>query len=302
MSTLLHQFVRGIWAMRPEAADAYMGQVRDIMMGRIQPKSARNDAQMKEETGLCFFTQDGRRLEVGREPIAPEPGLVAVVNITGPIMKDDYCDSPGMSTMARWMQEFENTPEVEGVVINADSPGGNGYGMLALTEQLERMQKPVVTLVSHGMACSAMYGIASATDMVFTNSEVDEVGSIGTYVRLVDPRGAWEKEGFKLHTIKATRSTDKNALVEEAFKADPADQDDEHYKAIRAQYIDPFNEHFIALVKRNRPGVAESALTGRVFMSNEAMQQGLIDATGKTLSDAVAAVRELATKRKTANN
>lgn len=302
MANLIHQFVRGIWAMRPEAADAYMGQVRDIMLGRTTASSPKNDAVMKEETGLCFYTQDGRRLDVGGGPIAPEPGLVAVVNITGPIMKDDFCDSPGTNTLARWMQEFESTPEVDGVVINADSPGGNGYGMLALTEQLERMQKPVVTLVSHGMACSAMYGIASATDMVFTNSEVDEVGSIGTYVRLLDPRGAWEKEGFKLHTIKATRSTEKNALVEEAFKADPSNQDDEHYKSIREQYIDPFNEHFIALVKRNRPGVSESALTGRVYMSADALKEGLIDATGKTMTDAVAAVRDLAAKRKTANN
>ena len=102
--SLLHQFVRGIWAMRPEAADAYMGQVREIMMGKPEPQNERRtDAQMKEEVEMFFMTVDGRRLDVGQEPIAPQPGLVAVLTINGPIMKDDYCDSPGTSTMARWM-------------------------------------------------------------------------------------------------------------------------------------------------------------------------------------------------------
>lgn len=299
MRSLLHQLAFGIWAMRPEAAEAYMPQVFDVMSG-VRPvmTESRKEAELMEEAQLCFYTVDGRRLDAREGPIEPEQGLIAVMSVNGPIMKDDFCGAPGTSTMSRWLAQFEATPEVAGVVLRADSPGGNGYGMLTMTGQLERMTKPVATIVEHGMACSAMYGIAAASDLVFTASAVDEVGSIGTYVRLMDLNGFYADKKVNIHTIKATRSADKNALVEEAFKADPKNADDPHYKAIREQYIDPFNDHFIELVQRNRPGVKDEngVLSGKVFMSADALKYGLIDSTGQTLDGAIAAVRELSTQ------
>ncbi|HRD54621.1 MAG TPA: hypothetical protein PKY96_18435, partial [Flavobacteriales bacterium] len=103
--------------------------------------------------------------------------------------------------------------EIVGVVLNIDSPGGNGNAMNLMANQVERMRKPVVGLVSHGMACSAAYGIGSACDLMMTSGPMDEVGSIGTYVRLHDWSGADEKDGLKVHEIYATRSVEKNNLV-----------------------------------------------------------------------------------------
>lgn len=298
-ASLLHQFAFGLWAFRPDVAEAFVPQVYDIMMGKTPVShDARTEAQLMNEVQLCFYTADGRRMDASAGEVMPESGLVAVLNLSGPVMKDDFCGAPGTSTMSRWLSDFEATPEVLGVVLRTDSPGGNGYGMLTMTGQIERMSKPVVSIVEQGMACSAAYGIAAAGDMIFTSNAVDEVGSIGTYVRLADFRGAFEEKKIKLHTIKATRSSDKNALVDEAFKADPNDPNDPHYKAIREQYIDPFNEHFIELVQRNRPGVKDEhgVLSGKVFMSADALKHGLIDSTGQTLESAIATVRELATK------
>lgn len=302
MKSLLHQLAFGIWAFRPEAVSAYMPQVQEIMLGNGPAMASRqNEKELMLEAGLCFYTLDGRRLEAGVDEVQPEPGLVAVLNVSGPIMKDDFCGAPGASTMSRWLAQFEATKEVQGVVLVADSPGGSGYGMNMMSAQLERMQKPVVSIVQHGMACSAMYGIACTSDLLMTESAMDEVGSIGTYVKLADYAGNDEKRGVKYHEIYATRSTEKNSLVREAFKADPTNQDDPHYKAIREQYIDPFNESFISLVQRNRPGVKDEngVLSGRVFMSADALKYGLIDSTGETLESAIAAVRQLATKQPT---
>jgi protease-4 len=300
MRSLLHELALAIWAFRPDAVSAYTPQVREIMQGRgSQNTTTRAEAELMREAQLCFYTADGRRLEAGVDEVTPESGLVAVLNVSGPIMKSDYCGAPGAITMSKWLNAFEATPEVTGVVLRTDSPGGNGYGMLTMTSQMERMSKPVVSLVEQGMACSAAYGIAAASDLVFTAGAMDEVGSIGTYVRLFDWSGADEKDGLKVHEIYATRSQDKNALVKEAFQADPKDPNDKHYTAIREQYIDPFNEHFIELVQRNRPGVkdANGALSGKVFMSGDALKHGLIDSTGQTLESAIAAVRNLSTKK-----
>lgn len=298
MRSLLHTFAFGIWAMRPEAVGAYMPQVQEIMMGRGPQTTTQTEKELMLEAGLCFYCTDGRRLDAGVDEIVPEMGMVAVMHVNGPIMKNDFCGAPGTATLSRWMAQFEATKEIEGVLLLGDSPGGSGTAMHQLCTQMGRMTKPTATLVDHGQACSAMYGIACASDLVFTSSEQDEIGSIGTYVRLVDWKGAYEKAGVKFHEIYATRSGEKNGWVREAFKADPTNADDDHYKAIREQYIDPFNESFINLVQKNRPGVKDEngVLSGRVFSASDALKHGLIDSTGQTLEGAIAAVRALATK------
>ena len=182
--------------------------------------------------------------------------------------------------------------------------GIGGYGMSALAIQKERMSKPVVTLVNHGMACSAGYGIAATSDLVFTTTESDEVGSIGTYMAIRDFSKMEEQRGIKTHTILATRSTKKLSAYQEALKADNTDPNDPHYKNLRETRVDPFNEAFITLVQRNRPQVkdADGVFEGQVFTAKRAKELGLIDRTGATLNDAIAAVRDLASKQQTDTN
>lgn len=300
MRSLLHKFAFGIWAIRPEAVPGYMPQVEEVMRGRVEnfggdKSPAERERELMEEANLRFFTQDGRTIYAAQETVQPEPGLVMVMDLKGPVMKDDFCGAPGTQTLGRWMQQASATPEVHGVVLNIDSPGGDGYGMADLSAVIERMNKPVVSIVQAGMACSAAYGIAAACDLVLSSNTVDEFGSIGTYVRLRDFRKAEEDRGVKTHVITATRSTEKLKDYQEALKADHTNPDDPHYKAIRENYINPFNEAFIALVQRNRTGLKDTrgVLAGRVFMAADALELGLIDKTNETLGGAVEAVRSL---------
>lgn len=302
MKSLLHQFAFGIWAMRPDAVSAYMPQVQEIMFGnhvQNMDKPAVPAAPLITMPRMEFMTLEGERMPLDpTKPIKSEEGLVAVVTINGPIMKEDFCGDAGMKTMARWYADIENTPEIIGIVEDIDSPGGNGHAMLALTTQKERMKKPVVSIVRHGMACSAAQGIAATSNLVLSSTELDEFGSIGTYVKLMDWDAAMAKRhDMKVHTIKATRSKLKNADVELALSADPADPKD-NYDGLRQNYIDPFNEAFIQLIQRNRPGVKDEngVLEGRVFVAKDALKYGLIDGTGETLESAIAAVRQLATQ------
>ena len=298
MTSLVHQLAFGIWAFRPEAAPAYMAQVREFMVaGRHLQVPDTPPQELMLRADLHFVAPDGTRMAAHQPAtVEPQPGMVAVLNVHGPILKHDSCGTPGTSTISRWLADFEATHEVDGVVLNIDSPGGSGYGMLALTSQIERMQKPVVSIVQHGMATSAAYGIAAACDRVLSNSPVNEFGSIGTYVRITN----WDKyhasEGLEVHTIRASRSMAKNRDVEEALMADPNDPNDPHYNALRRNYIDPFNEHFIELVQRNRPALRDDqeVLAGRVFLADHALRLGLIDATGETIDSAIATVRDLA--------
>lgn len=305
MKSLLHQLAFGIWCFRPDVVGAYMPQVSEVIFGNhilsdLKSSDAPRPTPVVAVPRLEFQTLEGERLALDpSKPVDQQDGLVAVISISGPIMRDDFCGDAGMLTMAKWYADIENTPGIVGIVEDMNSPGGNGQAMLALTTQKERMRKPIISLVRHGMACSAAQGITAASDLTFASTELDEFGSIGTYVKIADWDAAYAKRNdIKVHTIKATRSVQKNADVESALKADPADPKD-NYDALRKNYIDPFNEAFIALVQRNRPGVKDEngVLEGRVFMAKEALKYGLIDSTGETLESAIAAVRDIANKK-----
>lgn len=297
MRSLLHKFAFGIWAFRPEAVPGLLPLVEDVVNGKREAFFERKtETELMKEANLRFVTRDGHTVYAAEGNVEPTQGMLMVLDLKGAIMKEDFCDSPGTQTLNRWLHSAETTPEVVGVVLNIDSPGGDGYGMADMAGQIERMQKPVVSLVNAGMACSAAYGIACSSDLVMSGNPVDEFGSIGTYVRIRDFSEAEKSRGIKTHTITATRSKQKLADFQEALKADHADPNDKHYEALRKNYIDPFNEHFVQLVQRNRPGVKDErgVFEGRVFFATEALELGLIDRTGASLNDAIEAVRQLA--------
>lgn len=302
MRSLLHTLSLGVWALRPEAVDDLLPRLEAVRDGRMEVAAeSASERDLMASADLRFVCEDGREQRPAKEAVEPVPGMVMVMDITGTIMKHDCFDNPGTSTMSKWLAMAESTPEVQAVVLNMDSPGGNGRAMLTLTGQMERMRKPIVGYVSKGMACSACYGIGATCDLLLADNDTDEFGSIGTYVRLTDWGGYDKQKGIKTHTIKATRSTQKLAEYEQALKADPDDPNDKNYEPIRKNLIDPFNDHFIALVQRNRPGLKDErgALAGRVFMAKEALELGMIDGTGKTLADAIAEARTLATTKHT---
>lgn len=297
MKSLLHKFGFGVWAIDPSAVPAYLPQVNSIVREpRTEAPVLITEEKLAASINLRFHTRDGLIVYPGKEQLAAEPDMVMVVDIKGPIMKEDFCGDAGTKTIAGWLEKAESTKEVSGVVLNIDSPGGDGYGMFALTSTIERMKKPVVSMVDCGMACSAAYGIAASTDRIFSSVEADRFGSIGTYVVVSDWSKRNEKDGIVTHVITATRSNEKLKDIQEVMKADGKNPDDEHYKTIRAQRIDPFNEAFIGLVQRNRKGLKDTngVLAGRVFMASDALELGLIDKTNETIAGAIAAVRELA--------
>lgn len=298
---LLYKLMLGVWAMRPESAEAYFPLVHEFMMGSQPAVLAASRAEAKrlklmDFAGIKLVTQAGEVLgmEQAAEELDPTTqDLVAVIPIHGAIMKDDWCGDFGTRSMANWISEFNGDPAIAGIVLDMDSPGGDGYGMFHLTSQLDRTTKPVVSLVQQGMACSAGYGIVSKTNLILAGSEVDEFGSIGTYVTLADYDAYWKAKGLPIHKIKATKSTEKNADFEAALEG--------KYDNLRKNYIDPFNEAFINMVKAARPGMEDKngVFNGRVLFAPEALKAGMIDSVGHDLNSAVASVRELAKKTHT---
>jgi len=294
MSRTLHSILHGLWAMHPQGAQAWQPQVLGMLRGE-QVKLSKEQVRLMRAPHEPRM-DDGTGIVNPNDAVPDTQKKVLILPLKGAIIKEgDWC-TYGMSDYCNWLNRAERDSSIVGVVFDVDSPGGEAYGMTMLVDQIQRMKKPVVSIVRSGMAASAAYGIVSATREVYANQKSDLFGSIGSYLTLANWNKYMQAEGLDLHEIYATLSTDKNAAFLEALKADPNDPNDPHYARIRKEFIDPFNEQFLATVKAGRPQLKKNQElwgTGRTVFADEAISIGLIDGYN-TLEGCVERVRELA--------
>ena len=124
---------------------------------------------------------------------------IALLRATGTLMKQQP-SMGGTSTiqLRRDLRQAASDPNVSGILLAIDSPGGtvSGIGDLAADVKSARKQKPVWSHIDD-LGASAAYWLASQSDAVFANSPTALVGSIGTVMTIYDTSAMAEKEGVK---------------------------------------------------------------------------------------------------------
>lgn len=281
---ILLSITNGLWLIDTQSAEQLGENVAAILAGK-------NFWDVDHKSKAEFLIVETSGNNAGGSYFAgslnsAKPNSVAVINISGPIMKEDNCGDPGTKTYTEMLAQAQASPNITGVVLVVDSPGGTVAGTQAFADQIKAFNKPVVTLAEDLMA-SAAYWIGSSADYVYLQSGTTRVGSIGTMISFADMQPAWEAQGIKFHEIYATDSTQKNKDFADARKG--------NYDAIKKNTLDPLNNEFVAAVKENRGNKLNAATTlnGQVYVGQAAINNGLADAFG-TLQDAVNKVAELA--------
>jgi signal peptide peptidase SppA len=181
-----------------------------------------------------------------------------------------------------------NDPEINAIVLDVNSPGGQVNGVEELSDLIysARGRKPVVAVANHLMA-SAAYFIGSAADeLVVTPSS--EVGSIGVFSMHVDYSKALEQDG-----IKVTFISEGKYKVE----GNPYEPLAEEAKSAIGLRVKDYYNSFVKSVARNR-GVKITAVKngygeGRVVGAQQAVDDGMADRIG-TLDETI--VRLLSTE------
>lgn len=164
-------------------------------------------------------------------------------------------------------------PEVKGIALVCDSPGGHVAGCFEMVDRIydARKYKPIAAF-AHEHAYSAAYAIASAAKKI-TMSRTGGVGSIGVVTMHVDVSKMLDQEGIKVTFIFAGKhKVDGNAYepLSEGAK-----------ERIQAR-IDETYGVFTSSVARNR-NIEESAVKkteALTFGATEAMDRSLADAVG----------------------
>lgn len=175
---------------------------------------------------------------------------IGVINLNGPITKGGGASSYGTKDISTQMLRMANDNRVKGFILKVDSGGGSSNAVSLLSDTINEVKKtkPVYTLVEKGgTMASAAYGIGSAGNKIFAEDKMSQVGSIGTMISFEGKKSnTTDKNGLKNIVLYASKSTMKNKAFEEALNND-------NYKPLINELLDPVNENFINLVQSNRP-------------------------------------------------
>ena len=197
------------------------------------------------------------------DPNIPE-NSVAVIPIWGPIV-------PAKSMqLIDCIRQAEFNPNINSILFPVNSPGGTIFYLDILSEEIKSTSKPTCAAIMNCCASAAMW-IASAMDYRIATSPMDQVGSIGTMVSIMDFRGLLEKFGIKETQLYADKSVLKNQAARSLF-SEPSDQ-----QPLMDQ-LNFVNEIFHKAIQDNLNILpASEVFSGGIYYAQQAIDLNLIN-------------------------
>lgn len=220
-----------------------------------------------------------KRLREGLRPQMEKMGDVAVVPVMGALVRRPelidlaYGDAEDTDQVRAMVAQAAADPEIKGILLNIDSPGGfyTGGPELADAVRAADQAKPVVAHTS-GMMASLAYWVGSQASAIVASRSA-AVGSIGVYITVYDFSAYLERLGVKVEVFKNTEGSLK------ALGVMGTSLSDEQRDYLRGRAQAGFNE-FRKTVRATRPDVKDEAMQGQTFNGSEAKSMGLIDRVG----------------------
>jgi capsid assembly protease len=210
-----------------------------------------------------------------RPPLASSPEGIAVIPIHGSLVKRSLGmeAASGLTSygeIAAMLDAALIDPQVSGILLDIDSPGGEASGSFELARRVREVatQKPVWALANDA-AYSAAYAIAASAQRLFV-TETGGVGSIGVIALHVDQSVKDAKDGY--HYTAITAGAHKNDYsphepLSDAAKTELQGEVDRLYAI--------FTEHVAAM--RSLDLAAVRATEAGLYFGTNAVAQGLAD-------------------------
>lgn len=200
---------------------------------------------------------------------------IAIIPVYGTLVQKlgtlrPYSGMTGYDGIRRVFLTAVNDPEVKGICLDIDSPGGEVAGCFDLVDLIyaERGKKPIHAILSEN-AFSAAYAIASAADKIYV-PRTGGVGSVGVIVIHCDWSQHIKDDGLKVSIITyGNRKAESNPYVALSDEAKAAIQHD----------VDEMGRLFVSTVSRNR-GLSETVVRNTqaaCYLAAEGVQMGLAD-------------------------
>nr|WP_247717173.1 S49 family peptidase [Morganella morganii] len=251
-------------AIHPQKAEVIVSSLTE-RLGITQIRST----MMEDDDG--YFSRKARK-DSGYDVLEG----IAVIPVYGTLVQKlgtlrPYSGMTGYDGIRRVFLTAVNDPEVKGICLDIDSPGGEVAGCFDLVDLIyaERGKKPIHAILSEN-AFSAAYAIASAADKIYV-PRTGGVGSVGVIVIHCDWSQRIKDDGLKVSIITyGNRKAESNPYVALSDEAKAAIQHD----------VDEMGRLFVSTVSRNR-GLSETVIRNTqaaCYLAAEGVQMGLADA------------------------
>lgn len=204
-------------------------------------------------------------------------GSKLVISITGMMIPKGswfatYFGYVGMDGFNKLLKDAADDETIDHVIIKWDCTGSTAQGIYEVASNLNSLRKRKrCTSLATGNMCSGAYLSGSCVDEIYSDSRINEVGSIGVLAMHADHSRRFEAEGIKVTYLSAgkykTLGNPHEPLTEDAKN--------ELMRNINFTY-----QEFKNTVQLNR-GLAEEELNavveGRIFTAADAVDNKLID-------------------------
>ncbi len=195
---------------------------------------------------------------------------IALIRLEGLIAGSEFANAEQLNATLR---QAMSQPQVKGVLIRANSPGGSPVQSSLVYKTIQSLKKtykkPILTVVTDTCA-SGCYYIVSASDEIYAD-ESSVVGSIGVIFQGVGYGEAAKKLGLVPRTFTAGKNKDF---------LNPARPLHEDEVAYLKQTLDKLHQNFIGAVKQGRGDKlanSDELFSGRFWVGKDAQKLGLID-------------------------
>lgn len=220
-------------------------------------------------------------------------GAVAIIEINGIIMAGKSSAGflgggvTGSETVMAQLRQVSRSPDIKAIVLRINSPGGTPAASQEITDEIEKLKKSGVKVVSSmaDVAASGAYWIASASDLIISNPGTI-TGSIGVLIQTSNYSNLFDKLGIDNNTIKSGAYKDMGSPDRPLTG--------EEREIFQSMVDDTYNQ-FVDTVAGNRKIKPEEIqqLNGRVLTGRQALKAGLVDQMGNYY-EAVSMAGELA--------
>lgn len=251
--------------------------VFSIVSSSITQKSE-NEKQMGQINELLYGNDDVQ--EQVEEAGTSNQKIVKLV-VEGTIVDDGTSGlfSSGGYNHESFMKQLaaiKADPQVKGILLEINSPGGSVYETAEITRALKDIQKdkkiPIYATME-SQAASGGYYIAASSDKIFATEDT-MTGSIGVIMSSMNYSGLMEKLGIADSTIKS------GALKDIGSSSRPQTEQD---KEVLQAFVDSMYGRFVKVVaegrKMNETDVRKLA-DGRIYDGAQAVDNGLVDEIG----------------------
>lgn len=224
-----------------------------------------------------------------KSPPAPHPQAASIYGGSPDILEtlDVFGEiSPGdANAMVEKVKGINENQKIKAVLLTVDTPGGGAIASASLYAEIAKIKVPVVGWCNRLCASGGIYALMSPSIKYIVVRPETISGSVGVIMHSM-------RYNRLLDLVKVDAETYRSGTLKDAGNPTRAIEGPE--KAYLQGIIDNLAGRFYAVIAKARPKITdwEAIKSARIFIGEEAVKIGLVDAVGDK-EDAVKKAKEL---------